>query len=89
METKDFKNEPLPFAPKEDLCELKNITEYINKMIAISVCFPEKGSERLEKVTKDDCVTKEEFDYEYSLTVVLQLVIKYFRYSTNFQFALT
>ena len=79
METKDLKNKPLPFAPKEDLCGLKNITEYINKMIAISVCFPEKGSERLEKVTKNGCVTKEKFDYAYSLTVVLQLIIKYFR----------
>ena len=79
METKDFKNEPLPFASKEELCELKTITEYTSKMIAICNCFPEKGSERLEKVTKDGCVTKEKFDYAYSLTVVLQLIIKYFR----------
>ena len=86
METKDFTNEPLPFVPKEELCELKNMTEYICKMIAVCVCFPEKGSDRLEKVSKDGCVTKEKFDYAYSLTVVLQLIIKYFRYnSTNFQ----
>ena len=79
METKEFKNEPLPFAPREEFCELKNVTVYICKMMAICVCFPEKGSERPEKVTKDGCVTKEKFDYAYSLTVVLQLIIKYFR----------
>ena len=74
MEAKEFKNEPLPFVPKEEFSEMKSVIEHICKMMA--VCLGEKDCNSLNS----GCVTKHKFDYPYALTTVLHLIVKYFRY---------